>query len=332
MYPNVFVAEKFLDEFDNCNNQLKESSIYDTDSENENKKNSLLRIRDLLLTSNIYSDITDKALVKYHTKKFGTYNNFKDLVFDKIVKESSTFTNGRRLVIRKQQEDCFQSNFCFFTNNSFEECETESNITGKIVLGIDFLKKPFYLQQTFAGEITNPQIYQIEKAKHPCTSLVIIDKYLFTDAPNFQPKIPNLIHFLNQLIPTNLTKLFEIDIIIKSQENNNLVESKYKQILEAFPNKISLHIYAPRNIEEADRYLITNYATLSIGHPGDRETNVSCSFYPSNNNKDAIKSAYNTWINKLRLAKDLINDTPDNYGLIKSGWKSDNIKHSIFNY
>jgi hypothetical protein len=155
---------------------------------------------------------------------------------------------------------------------------------------------------------------------------------LFEDSSKYQPKIPNLIAFLKQLIPSNLTKPFEIDIIINNPENNDLVQSKNKQILDAFSNKISLHIYALRSIQEdADRYFITNYGVFAIGHPFDRPTNVSSSFFPSNNNKEAIKSSYNTWLNKIKLAKDLINKTPPNYGLIKTIWKSDEVNHSIFN-
>lgn len=332
MYPNVFVAERFLDEFDSCYKQLNSSSIYEVDSENENKKASLQRIRDLLLSSNVYSDISDKSLIKYYTKQFGTYSNIKDLVFGSLIKENA-FKNCRKLASRKQKEDCYANNFCYFTNNEFEECETQQNSIGKIIIGKKFLNEDFYLEQTFPVEPTDEKISQIEKAKHPCTSLVIIDKYLFEDAPKYQSKIPNLIHFLKQLIPTNLTVPFEIDIIISNPENNTLVNSKYQQILDAFANKISLHIYAPRHIQETtDRYLITNYGVFAIGHPFDRQTDISCNFYPSNNTKEAIKSSYKTWLSKINLAKDLINKTPNNYGLIVSVWQSDNLKHSIFNF
>jgi hypothetical protein len=174
MYPNVFVSEGFLDEFDNAYKQLSNESIYDVDSENENKKTSLQRIRDLLLSSNIYSDVTDKALIKYHTKQFGQYNNIKDLIFSSLIKENA-FANCRKLVARKKQGDCLQSNFCYLTNNNFEECETQENSTGKIILGNDFLNKAFYLQQAFPIEPTDEKIHQIEKTKYPCSGLIIID-------------------------------------------------------------------------------------------------------------------------------------------------------------
>lgn len=133
------------------------------------------------------------------------------------------------------------------------------------------------------------------------------------------------------MIPKGLSKTFEIDILIENPENNGLVEAKYNENLKAFPNKLSLHIYAPRRFgNESDRYLINNCAALIIPHPFDWDTNITCNFYPSNISKQAIRSAYGIWLKKLKLARDLINRTPDYYDSIKSTWVSDELKDSIF--
>jgi len=330
MYPNVFIAEDFFENYDTEYKKIPQLNLYSENLEGNNKINSLSRIRDLLLASNIYSDISNSSLLNYNVKQFGTYNNLKDLVFHRIIKDSS-FTNGRKLIIRQQKSDCNKSGFCYFTNQDTSDCINESQQNGKIVLGKDFLKTPFYLENTFASESTNETIYQIEKSKHPCTGLVIIDKYLFNDARNQSPKIPNLISFLNELIPKELIKPFEVDIIIQNDSNNQLFNSKFNQILEAFPNRLSLHIYAPYNIDqEHDRYLITNYSTYSVGVPFDRNTNVSCNFYPSNNSTDAIKMSYKLWREKVHLAFVVIKNTPESMGLIQTIWKSDDLVHTIF--
>lgn len=331
MYPNVFVTESFLNKFDVYHESLKQSSILDVDGTNEDKNQSLYRIRDLLLSSNIYTDLKVEELAKYHTMPEGSYQKMVDFIFHKIIKDVTYTENSRKLISNKQQKDCKESNFCYFTNNNFEDCENQTKMSGKIILGNDFLNYPFFLKQTFAAELTNEQIIQVEKIKHPCSSLIIIDKYLFEDTPKRQPKIPNLIHFLKHLIPAGLSIPFELDIFIKNPENNAKVESKFNQILAAFPNKLSLHIYAPKTVNHRDRCLITNYSVITIGHPfDDDQTSISCNFYPSNTNRQTIDAAYKTWLNNLTDANNLKNKTPEKYGYIKSIWPSDGKAHSIF--
>ena len=331
MYPNVFVSEEFFEKFDLEWANLPKSNIYDTNDEGENKAKSLNRIRDLMLSSNIYSDITDKSLVKYHTKQYGTYNNFKDLILHKAIKESS-YKNGRSLEIRQEGKACNKSGFCHFTNKDYVECLEETKKTGKIVLGNNFLQDPFYLRHTFGAESTNQIIFQIEKVKHPCSGIIIMDRYLFDDTSSQSSnKITNLIAFLKELIPTELDKPFEIDIITENSSNNNIFDKKYAQILETFSGKISLHIYAPDKIEH-DRYLITNYAIFSVALPFVGDTSVSCNFFPSNNSIEAIKNSYKIWSDKLSLASDIIKKTPRSIGLFKTIWKSDDSIHSIFNF
>ncbi len=332
MYPNIYVSEDFFDNVDIEWSKIPQTSIYSTNLEDEDKRKSLNRIKDLMLTSNIYSDITDKSLVKYHTKQFGTYNNFKDLILNTAIKDSS-YKNGRNLNIRNELKDYNKNSFCFFTNYDYSECNEKSQEIGKIIVGRDFLNSSFYLNNTFATESTDEKIHQISKSKHPCKNLIIIDKYLFDDASSRLPKIPNLLLFLKELIPPKFKGKFQIDIITENKSNDRLFESKINQILEAFSNNLSLHVYAPGTInQENDRYLITNYAVFSVGHPFDRNTNVSCNFYPSNNSINDIKNSFHIWREKIELALDIINKTPKTIGLYKSIWKSDDIKHSIFEF
>jgi hypothetical protein len=331
MYPNVFVSEEFFEKFDLEWANLPNPNIYDTNEEGENKAKSLNRIRDLMLSSNIYSDITDKSLVKYHTKQYGTYNNFKDLILHKAIKDSN-YKNGRSLEIRQEGKACNKSGFCYFTNKDYGECLEETKKTGRIVLGNNFLHDPFYLGHTFGAESTNQTIFQIEKVKHPCSGIIIMDRYLFDDTSSqTSNKITNLIAFLKELIPTELKIPFEIDILTENMSNNNLFDKKYDEILDAFPGKISLHIYAPKKIEH-DRYLITNYAIFSVALPFVGDTSVSCNFFPSNTSIEAIKNSHKIWCDKLSLAYNLVKNTPNSIGLFKTIWKSDDSLHSIFNF
>jgi hypothetical protein len=323
MYPNVYVTEGFLENFDKCYNELPAVSIYDMDTVNKEKRESVDRIRNLFLISNIYTDAKSKTLVKCCQKQFGTFNNIKDLVFHTLIKNSNQ--NRPILYPEKQASDCQQSNFCYFMID-----HAEVNNGAQIILGNDFLDSPFYLYHTFAGELTNAQIHQVDRIKHPCKSLVIIDGYIFQDDERYEPKIPNLIHFLTQLIPDGLSQKFEIDIITSNRNEINF-QNKFNQIVNAFPNRISLHIYTPRNLSENDRYLLTNYATVTVGHPFDRNTNISCSFYPSGTSSNDVNEAFKTWSRILKRAEELKKNTPPRFGLVQAIWRSDDLQHSIFN-
>jgi hypothetical protein len=331
MHPNTYVSEEFFNLLDEEYKNLPQLPIYSVSKEYEEKLVSICRIRDLLLGSNIYSDISDKSAIKYHNKQFGTYFNLKDQILHTKVKDASYATRPI-LRTRQSKEKCDFNGFCYFTNKDSKDCIEESNKTGKIIIGKDFLKTPFYIKNTFATESTDEKIFQIKRSKHPCRGLLIIDQYLFNDTPKRQPKIPNLISFLEELIPQDLTNKFEIDIITAKHESpNDLFQNKYDQLLNAFGSTISLHIYAsPKMNDENDRYLITNYAVFSIGHPFDRKSNVSCNFYPSNNNIEDIHFSYKLWREKIEFAKSIIKTTPLNFGVSKAIWKSDEIEHNIF--
>ena len=329
MYPSIFVSEDFFENYDYERKLIPRQNSYENNLDEENKIKSLTRIKDLFLASNIYSDIADKSLVKYHTKKFGTYDNFKDFVLHNKITNAS-FVNRPELVTRKSKSDCNKSGLCYFTNNDSEGCDIETKETGKIVLGKEFLKSPFFLEHTFAAETTNEQIFQIQRVKHHCSGIIIMDRYLFDDIANQPSKVKNLISFLNEIVSKDLNKLFEIDIITENKANNILFDAKFNEILDAFPNKISLHIYTPKKIDP-DRYLITNYSVFSVGHLFMAETSVSCNFIPSNISVESIKKSYQIWKEKVQLAYKIINRTPESIGLIKSIWKSDVIEHSIFN-
>ena len=86
MYPNVYVTEGFLENFDARYRELPAISIYDEDAINKDKRDSVERIKNLFLCSNFYTDVKEKTLLKYCQKQFGTFNNIKDLVLHTLIK------------------------------------------------------------------------------------------------------------------------------------------------------------------------------------------------------------------------------------------------------
>ena len=340
MYPSVFVAKSFFDDFEAYSNELRKYSLIIKDVNEENKRKSLERIRDLFLSSILKTNLTDKEALKYYkSESFGNFESLKDYIFSKAVLE-------QRIRTSENIENYENINQCFFTDDIFDDCKKKSIENGVIILGKNFLKEPFFLDNSFLNEDTDSNIAQIKKAKHPCSSLVVIDGFLFEDNINKAPKIPNLISLIKNI--TNLTKLikpFEVDLIIQnpssnqSENKNELLKSKFAQLLEGLKREnVSLHLYAKEYVSEKDRYFITNYSTITIGHPLDRKSNISSNFYPSNINSQSIKSSYNYWKTKIDLARRLINDTPDTYKHkenkeeIIAHLRNDNLKHSIFNY
>ena len=340
MYPNVFVAEGFLDEFEARSKELSSYSFISEDVNEEKKRKSLERIRDLFLSCTLKTNLSDKKAIQYFKREFGCYETFRDFIFHRAIKE-------QRIRTSEKIQDYENLNQCYFTEENFDDCRKKSLENGMIILGKNFLNQSFFLENSFLSEDTDDKVLQVKKAKHPCSSLVVIDGFLFEDNVSKSSKIPNLITLIKNITNlSDLTKPFEVDLIIQNPSSNvqngnknDLLNNKYNQILEGLKQEsVSLHLYAKEYISEKDRYFITNYSTITIGHPLDRKSNVNCNFYPSNISSQSIKSSYNYWKNKIDLAKKLINETPDKYEhretkeIIISHLKNDDLKHSIFNY
>ena len=332
--PNIFITEIFLEIFSKIINKPIENT-FEGFLDNTNKRNtyeSYSRIINLIMSSNIYSDIshdkiTDQSNQLYNIIRKGAIAG-KNFNYIKIESLSDYKNIGF-------------SDFSYFINESKETCDLLSSKYGRIYISSELEEISFYLNQTFAPELTDEKIHQISKIKHPCSSLVIIDRYLFTDEST--KKIDNLIIFLKELIPEQLAEKFEVDIITEyvidkrgRSISQGAIESRFNMILEAFDNNLSLHLYMPNppknhnNKHEHDRYLITNYGIFALGITFDRETNVSYNFFPSNINQEKIKNAFLIWKNKIDYSKKIIDSTPENIALIKHVWKSDDIEHSIF--
>ncbi len=327
MYPNIFISNKFWGLFEEYRNEISNYPFDDNNIELEQKRVSFFRIRSLILSSNIYTD--EDITLEDYCEKNGVYENFKKLVFSLLI-DSNLIATSKKIKPNTNITNCKNPDFCYFTNNSFEFCDSYSKKYGVIYLGANFLNVPFYLKNSFPLELTTEKIHQVEKIKHPCNSLIILDSFLFNGAG----KVTNLINFVEKMMPVQLSNKFQIDIIIQNPYDNQKIQKAYDKILHALKDKISLHIYLSNNLKdiESDRYILTNYAIINIGHPFDRNTNVSCSFYPSQSNIEDVSTSYKDIQQKRTIIKNVISKIEPIFRDNKTIWKSDDIKHSMIEF
>jgi hypothetical protein len=328
LYPNVFIEKKFWQILDDESSKIKSSSPFDFNKSDKIRKHSFERILALIRGSNIY---TDEILTDTDFRQIASLNdNAKSVILKEIIKADSIECSRKLNLGKKITELDTETDICFFTADEFNNCENKTNEDGKIHIGKEFLQREFFINNTFPVEHTDKDLSKLDKIFHPCNSLVIIDPYLFT---NFDKKKTYLFNFLKKIISQTLKKPFKIDIVVKNNDRYNDVIKANNMILAEF-DKISLHIYYSKalNDSESDRYLITNYALIAIGHPFDRESNISSNFFPSNPDENLVVQAYNSRIKKLEFIKKIMDKTPDFFLGNLCVLKNDENKHEIFSF
>ncbi len=328
LYPNVYIEKKFWEILDEESIKIKSSSPFDFDSDDRIRKHSFERILALIRGSNIY---TDETLTDNDIRHIASLNNnAKSFIIKEIIKSDSIDCSRKLHLGKNITEFAAKTDICYFNADEFTVCEKKTKKDGKIRIGKQFLQREFFINNTFSVEHTDKDLSKLENIFHPCNSLVIIDPYLFT---NFDKKKTYLFNFLKKAITNTLEKPFELDIIVKNNDRYNDVIKANNMILAEF-SKISLHIYFSKalNDTESDRYLITNYALIAIGHPFDKESHISSSFFPSNQNENLVIKAFNTRIKKLEFVKKIIQKTPEKFLEYNCVYKNDFIQHEIFNF
>lgn len=332
MYPKVNVSEEFLDSLDEIANEINSQSSTISINSNDKitlEKRSLQRIINLLKNAQLNTDIQDRGVIKI-IKSSGNknYSTFKEWFIHLAYKQN-------RITLANELNNYAKANECFFSEMLSDNTEEISLKKGLLMKGKPCTKIPFFLEHTFATIETTSDLHEIINCKHPCSGMVIIDSYLFNEnSNNSSNKIDTLISILKEFISPELEKPFQLDIIIENKKcelTNSLIEKRFNQILKSFGhNKLSLHIYAPNRLNESDRYFITNYSVITVGHPLDRNSNISCNFYPSHENESGIKSGYKLWKSKIDFAINVIKGTPPKIGETICILKSDNLIHDIF--
>ncbi len=324
MYPTVFISEAFLDHFDetaiSINNQPQ--FFIDESIERIEAKRSFERMRNLFKNATIHTDVRNNKITKYIKSGSKNYSTYKEWFIHLAIK-------GNRIFAEQCIDKFDEVNFSYFTSLPSIDSEQLSSKTGTLIIGQPCVNSAFFLEHSFASIETTAELNEIDICKHPCSSMIIIDKYLFDEKDN--SKIKNLISLLKRFIPVTLDKPFQLDVIIKNPENNSLLNNKFKQIIDAFePKKLSVHLYAPMKLNESDRYFITNYSVITIGHPLDRNSNISSNFYLSHDNETEIKSGFKFWKNKIDFVQKTIKEIPKKMGQIDCIIKNDELSHTIY--
>jgi hypothetical protein len=331
-FPSVYVTSQFLDEMDNYWNKFKESRTLNFDDEIDEKIESLKRIRNLFLASDFLTDLKAEDLLKYKEGENLEFKNFKDFLLRKLVMNDS---DGDKPKINPDQRTHDFDRICcsYFLSQSKNHSNNYSLKHGKIVLGKSFLEKPFYLNHSFSVEYTTSQIPQASRIAHPCSSLLILDSYLFSNANGkASQKANNLIRFLKSFVPSDLKRIFEIDIIT-FETDRKTIKALYDRISKEIQIKFSLHVYftTKGNFDESDRYFITEYSITVIGHPLDRDSYISSTFIPSNYSVERIQKSTQLWSQKLNSAKNIINKLHSEDFGPRFYWKSEEFENSSHN-
>ena len=146
MYPTIYVSTEFLDDFSDLSNNLKNYNILDDDSIYEEQLTSFWRIRDLILTSNVVCNITNKQTVNYIKKpSTGVFKSYKDLILHQIINKSLNCSK-RKFEINVKEQDCKKNNICYFTNKNKDEAILEGKQLGIIIKGKNVINENFYLK------------------------------------------------------------------------------------------------------------------------------------------------------------------------------------------
>ncbi|MCS5488881.1 hypothetical protein [Algoriphagus limi] len=305
-FPQVYFTSQFLEEFNKQVLRSRHSDLHNLEDNAETNHESLKRIRNLLLASDCYTDITLDELNQFRHLDGELAQTFKEILLRKLIR-NSTLADKPNLFPNEMGHNFDKVNCSYFLNQSSKHCNEFSDKYGKIVLGKSFLEKPFYLEKSFSVESTTKDIPQADRIQHPCSSLIILDPYLLQNKDSTGPKIKKLIEFLKVFIPKRLKGTFEIDIVTFNPEEK-YIRALTQRICQEIKVTVSLHIYFPPGdiFKESDRYFITDYSITVIGHPLDRESYISNNFIPSNPTIHGIHKGMELWFNKINKVKKMI--------------------------
>lgn len=343
--PVTYVSEHFLDEFDLKRKQFRQMpEIFDYEEFISKELKSCERILILLLNSIIITDLNEKKLIKWYKKSLGSknYSNCKELIYFKAIKENRLKPSQLTFTECTKEEGLVDAdlllqltikrNAIYFLADNHNNCIEASLKYGLTSYGIGYDYKDFFSSASLSNYAAAPELEILKQLQHDANSMIIIDKYIFCDSPGKSPKIPNVINAVKAFMNEKLTIKFQLDILTQNQDNNELLRRKANELIEGLGgiDKISIHIYSPLKLKESDRFLLTNYCLITLGHPFDRWSLISSSLYFSQENKENLISAYSIWRKKLESAKQAIFSTPRQSGLIQCVFKTDDEIHRLF--
>ena len=346
--PITYVSDHFLDRLGSRRDELSQlSEISNFEELIPNELKSKERILTLLLNSIVITDLNENDLIDLRIwfKKLGSkgINNCKEAVYFKAIKSNRLKLSQFTFFKSSREEDLVNAdllmqstlkyNAIYFLDDNQANCRKASLKYGLSSYGKDYDFKDFFSAASVANYGITPELEELKELHLDANSLVIIDKYIFCDSTSKSPKIPNVINAVKAFMNESLGIKFQLDILTENNNNNKLFSKKANELLAGLggSDKISIHIYSPISLKENDRFLLTNYSFINLGHPFDRASFMSSSIYLSQENKENLISAYCIWRKKLEFAKLVSISTPRKLGLINCVFKTDEETHRLFN-
>lgn len=324
--PAVYLSKAFLQKIDECEPTFRaKRGNPETGEFIPAELKTLERIVVLLLHGELFTDFDDKEAVKLYKKASAAknYETFSDLIVQRAIKQER-FHHSVGAFTRYLHEDgtvdpeemtksTMHRNATYFLPVNHESCDVAAAKSGLAVLGINFDFRDFFTACTLSNYATTHELETIEKIAHLGNALVIIDKFILTYASNKPDKIPSIIATVKKFMPSQLGVKFELTIVTEHIENDALANKKALAILEGLggSEKVSFKLIAARakTLKESDRYILSNYLSVSVGHPFDRNTILSSSSIISQDSRERLEEAFKTWHAKLQLAKFVVANT-----------------------
>lgn len=282
MEAKVYLEEEFFEALDNFSTQ---TSIGVIDSKSENK-NQLINI---LEDSRITSPVKTKVIVNLHKKLSQNYspNNWKDFCLFRA------FRNNKLI---QSEIDLTSSNSIFLLKELEKDIDAINISNNIIAIGKEYKFIYPVSPKSFASRIVDRNMNGIECIKHRCRNIVLIDPYMFEDQPNFEPKIPNLILFLDQLYQNNSNVECYLSIITNKMDNDALFERKIKEIKTGLSSiKLDISVYAHQKPHfNNNRHIITDYSIIDYQHLFDRDdASISVNYlYDNNVSENFLRAKY----------------------------------------
>lgn len=318
----TFVSRDFLNHLDELWYSIKDDIL----SPNITNMQAMVH---LLLALPVKTDLIREEVEQVITEKNGqtTVKSIRDLIISLNVRNNTQFSIGADLSVVK--------NFsAYYLLNNESDWENE---LGVVVKDTGFDGSSFYDECTVA-DIALPENSSWECALQyfaPCNSMLIIDKYIFSNP--FETKLKSLLEFIN-LHKKNIKVPFHLTIIFSTEfKNTKQPPLSTNHINKAFHElksmkSIDCELVIDNRIAIDDRLVFTNYTSANIGHPFDgRPTRFNQNFLGFETDKEKIRRNYKQYLADLRYWKKVIDKIPNNVGLQQVKWKSTNFENRIFN-
>ncbi len=322
--PTVYLSKTFLQKIDECEPVFRaKRGNPETGEFIPAELKTLDRIVVLFLCGELLTDYDEREAVKLFKKAATNQlsSSFSELIIKQAIKQNrlqhgvpafSRYTKTDAFIDAKQlAKSTMYRNASYFLNSTQSECDEAAAKTGLAIVGKDFEFKDFFTACTISNYATSAQLSELKKVAHKGNGLVIIDKYILEDSAAMDEKLPNIISTVKQFMPLNLDEKFELTIITKHNQNDAMASRRAKELLDALggTDKVSFKLIAPHKMQESDRYILSNYLSITVGHPYDRESVLSSSCIISQDGKDKLQEAYKTWYRKLKLASKIVDQT-----------------------